>query len=369
MKKPLSIACLLLPMVVPAAASAQSKFSVLLGGDAFFNAGYVDDETSGESLRDTEFENRFRLNIVPSAKADNGLEYGGRIRIRAASGNRSTDADLAYIFVTGGFGTLRLGTQNGASDEWGVIGPLSWGTEGGVDGRWSNWVSPNASLPTLISGNLRTLGSGESSTRINYKSASLAGFNVAGSFSTVATSSATNVNRNPGVGTFENLYEVGLQYSGEFGNGLSLAANVFYSGGETQESTTAKYEDVSSVMVGGQVGYSGFTVGGFYSNAGDSGYQKGAGIVSTEDSYVWGVSASYTTGPLLFGAGYSYGADAGSQTIRGERTTELVSLGVTYTVAPGFRVVLEYNHYDSENEGTSNDRDGNIVLLGTYFTF
>lgn len=372
MKKLLLASCAFLSLAVPAmSASAQTKFNVMVGGDAFFYAGYVDDERSGESLRNTEFENRFRLNIVPSAKADNGLEYGGRIRIRASNSNRTTDADLAYMFLTGSFGTVRLGTQNGASDEWADIGPLDWGSVGGVDGRWSNWVSPNANLPTQLSGNLRTLLSGESSTRINYKSPSFSGFSVLGSYSTVASSSATNISRNPAAGSFEDLWEVGLQYSNDFANGLSVTVNGFYSGGDTKNGTLVTYEDVSSYVLGGTIGYAGFKFGGFYSNAGDSGYQKASTtIVSTEDSYVWGLQATYDTGPFTVGVGYSYGEDAGSQTVRGKREGDIFSIGANYKLAPGMRLAIEYNHYNSDNESSlNNDRDGDIVLIGTQLTF
>jgi hypothetical protein len=54
-------------------ASAQSKFDVVIGGDAYFEAGYVDQDRDA-GLRSTEFRNRLRLLVTPKAKADNGLE-------------------------------------------------------------------------------------------------------------------------------------------------------------------------------------------------------------------------------------------------------------------------------------------------------
>ncbi len=93
------------------AANAQAKFDIKVGGDAYFEAGYVDQDLDS-GLRSTEFRNRMRINIIPTAKADNGLEYGARIRIRANSGAanaRTTDADRSYIFAQGTFGQVRLG--------------------------------------------------------------------------------------------------------------------------------------------------------------------------------------------------------------------------------------------------------------------
>lgn len=357
-------------------AAAQSKFQVLLGGDAWFQAGYVDDEISGENLRDTEFQNRFRLNVIPSAKADNGLEYGGRIRIRASNGNRSLDADRAYLYVQGGFGTIRAGTQAGASDEWAVIGPVvDWGTFGGPDGWWANFVADAASLPVQhANGELRTFSSSAASSRIAYQSPSFSGFSLAASFDPVNGNSNANVNRVEYTGdsgrstSFKNVYEVGVLYSGEF-SGVTVEGNVFYSGGETRDgSATTRFEDLESAFGALQIGYAGFKVGGMYSWAGESGYQTGS--IDKEDIYTWLVGAQYQTGPLTFGGSYSYGQDAGSVALRGATELELWQAGVTYLVAPGLTVGLEYSHYDNDvKDGSAASRDGNIFIIDTRLTF
>ncbi|WP_236783903.1 porin, partial [Azospirillum humicireducens] len=54
------------------AANAQAKFDVKVSGDAYFEAGYVSQDLDANT-RSTEFRNRLRLNIIPTAKADNGL--------------------------------------------------------------------------------------------------------------------------------------------------------------------------------------------------------------------------------------------------------------------------------------------------------
>lgn len=358
-------------------AAAQTKFNVLIGGDAYFQAGYMDDDKSGENLRSTEFSNRFRLNIVPSAKADNGLEYGGRIRIRAANSNRTTDADRAYIFVNGSFGTIRAGTQEGASSEWAIIGPVGdWGTFGGPDGFWMDFAAGTPDLPYQAQGDLRTLTSQTRSSAILYQSPSFSGLSVAASFVPVVGSNATNVNRTKFTGdsdrtfNFEDVYEIGLLYSGEFNN-VTVEGSAFYSGGEARDGTASlKFEDLSSFQVGAQVGYAGFKIGGSYSYAGDSGYQKGAGVVSTDDAYTWIGAAQYTFGAFTLGASYTYSQDAGSTLAAGKSDVDLYQAGLTYTVAPGLSVGLEYTHYDlSVKEDRTRDRDGNVVILQSWLTF
>lgn len=358
-------------------AAAQSKFQVLLGGDAFFQAGYMDDENSGENLRDTEFSNRFRLNIIPSAKADNGLEYGGRIRIRAANSNRSMDYDRAYIFAQGGFGQVRLGTQEGASSEWAIIGPVGdWGTFGGPDGFWMDFAADAGALPVQAQGDLRTLTSQTRSSSILYQSPSFAGLSFAGSLTPVVGNNGASVSRTEITGdsdrtlNFKNVYEVGLVYAGEF-SGATVEGSVFYSGGEARDgSTSVRFEDLSSVQAGLQVGYAGFKVGGSYSWAGDSGYQNGVGAISREDTYTWIAAGQYQFGAFTAGASYTYSQDNGSTFAAGKRDVDIYQAGLTYLVSPGLTVGVEYTHYNLENKEVGvADRDGNIVILQTWLTF
>ncbi|NYZ13110.1 porin [Azospirillum sp. RWY-5-1] len=359
-------------------AAAQSKFQVLIGGDAYFQAGYMDDENTGENLRDTEFSNRFRLNVIPSAKADNGLEYGGRIRIRATNSNRSLDYDRAYIFVQGGFGQVRLGTQEGASSEWGIIGPVGdWGTFGGPDGFWMDFVADINDLPVQAQGDLRTYTSQTRSSSVLYQSPTFAGLSLAASFTPVVGNNGASVARTEITGdsdrtlNFKNVYEVGLVYSGEF-SGATVEGSAFYSGGEARDGAVGVgFEDLSSVQAGLQVGYAGFKVGGSYSWAGDSGYEKSLGVVSTEDTYTWIAAAQYQFGAFTVGGSYTYSQDPGSTFITGKRDLDLWQAGLTYLVSPGLTVGLEYTHYDVDNKeiGGTPDRDGNIVILQTWLTF
>lgn len=359
-------------------AAAQSKFQVLIGGDAYFQAAYVDDENTGENLRDTEFSNRFRLNVIPSAKADNGLEYGGRIRIRAANGNRTLDYDRAYIFAQGGFGQVRAGTQEGASSEWAIIGPVGdWGTFGGPDGFWMDFVADLNDLPVQAQGDLRTYTSQTRSTSLLYQSPTFAGLSLAGSFTPVVGDAGASVSRSTITGdgdrtlSFENVYEIGLLYSGEF-SGATVEGSVFYSGGDAKDATGGvRFEDMSSVQAGLQVGYAGFKVGGSYSWAGDSGYEKGLGVVSTEDTYTWIAAAQYQFGAFTLGGSYTYSQDPGSVFTVGKRDLDLWQAGLTYLVSPGLTVGLEYTHYDVDNKeiGGTPDREGNLVILQSWLTF
>lgn len=351
------------------AASAQSKFEVRLGGDAFFMAGFTDQKLDS-NLRSSEFENRFRLNITATAKADNGLEYGGRIRIRNAA-NSTTDTDRAYIFVGGGFGQVRLGTQAGASDEFGVIGPVvDWGGGilGGYDGFWMDFLSGSTTagnLPLGV-GNIRTAGSSSAASRITYTSPEFAGAKLAASYTTNANDSGYSVNRTKNNGSIQDLYEVGLLYSREF-SGVTVDGSVFYSGGNVSTTGASAAEDVSSWAAGLQLGYAGFKFGGFYSNHGESTLLKSAKY--KEDTQSWGLSGSYETGPVTLGLAYSNYKDAGDATVRGDRELNLYQAGVNYAVAPGLTVGAEWSHFDLDTEIAGTNDKGNVFVLQSVLVF
>ncbi|MFP5512217.1 MAG: porin [Alphaproteobacteria bacterium] len=363
-----------------APAFAQSKFDITLGGDAYFEAGYVDqDRDAGQ--RNTEFRNRLRLLVTPKAKADNGLEYGARLRLLVENGTgnvRTTTNDRAFIFVNGGFGTVHLGVENGPSDDSGIIAPSDWGT-GGVDGSFPSWLGNSAANAPVTIGNIRALISGNSATRATYWTPEIAGFKLGASYQPSSDSSNTDVNRSKlalatanRTGAYRDVYEVGGTYTNSFG-GVAVNASLFYLGGKAKSSslTAASFDDLSSTHAGLTVAYGGLKVGGSYAWSGDSGYAKSstAGIVSREKQDVWTVGAQYTFGPTTLGVGYLNAKDAGDLTVRGRSKFELITVGARYVVAPGFSIGPEYNHFKLSSDVAANSDKGDMFLVQTNLAF
>jgi len=362
MKRSLVIGCAAVAFAAGCgSASAQSKFDILLGGDAYFQGAYVDqDDNAG--LRKTEFANRFRLTVTPTAKADNGLEYGARLRLRAAGGtnnNRATDSDRAFMFVNGGFGTIQAGVINGLSDEYGIIGPNVEGIEGSPDAQFLNYYA-NANGAPYVLGSLRTLESGDASSKIIYLTPSFAGFQVGAAYTPVYGSSNTDINRRKNSTAYRDMGEVQATYKGEFG-GVGLEASAAYQFAKA----ASQLEDLSSVHVGANLSYAGFKVGGSYAFSGDSGYAKGTRGV--DDQQVWIVGANYDFGSVILAATYTDAKGIDSDFAGLNSRAHVWQAGVTYTVAPGLTTGLEYSYLDNKVGGVNND--ANIVLWDTRFAF
>lgn len=373
-------------------ANAQGKFEVRLGGDAVFEA-YAVDQDRDTNRRSTEFADRFRLNITAMAKADNGLEYGGRIRLRSMAGtagtSNTTDVDRAYIQVGGGFGRVKMGTTNSWSDDDGsVYWPIAWQTGPLLlNAQGVNAASKgNGTAITTALAPYSNTDNGNAS-KIVYASPRFSGFQVGASYTPRATSSGYDVNRAENDGALSDVWELGLHYKNEF-SGVGVMASVGYMGGTYADSgfvSSAQLEDYGAWQGGLSVSYQGFTLGGGYINKGDSGERKAFG--NHDDFVAWGVGLQYATGPLTVGASFTRGEGvvnpATATALTGISTTttgtttryngsvkqDQWAVGGLYAVAPGLLVGAEYNYIDADAPGTASDDKANVFLLRSALVF
>lgn len=387
------------------AANAQAKFEVKVGGDVFWEWGWVDQDRDA-GLRSTEMRNRFRVNIIPSAKADNGLEYGARIRIRADNNNangRTLTQDRAYIFAQGGFGQVRLGTSNTFNDETIVSRPIDYlpfglfdqalAHIGGSQALGATGVAANAGAD-IAGGNLVTLNAGsmawptfgDVATRVVYFSPRIAGFQLGASYTPRNDDSQNSVNRlKTGTATatstfqssMQDLWEVGANYDAKFG-GFGVKAGAGYYGGQASDAVGggASFKDLRAWQAGLQVSFAGVALGGSYTDFGKSGLNKSSAIAPFQErANVWQLGAQYTLGPIVVGAGWSRGQDSGSVTVAGKRKLDVYEVGASYTVAPGFAVQAQYDYFKADSDlpftAATGDRDdkGSIVILRTTLAF
>ncbi|WP_353858283.1 porin [Azospirillum formosense] len=375
MKRSLVTGCAAVAIIAcSGVASAQTKFEVKIGGDAFFQGAYVNQDRD-QDTRSTEFANRFRVIVTPVATADNGLEYGGRVRMRAANGAsnvRTMDADRAFIFVNSGFGTLQAGTINGLSDEFGIIGPNVEGIAGGPDNNTVEFLNGSSTyglLPTTTN-NFRALASGDVGTKIIYLTPTIAGFQGGVSYTPRTGDSHTSINRRQDNGGFQDVVEVGGTYANEFG-GFSVAASAFYQFGDAVNDGTGagatRFEKLSSVHAGLNVGYGNFKIGGSYAYSGDSGYDKS--LTTKEKQDIWIVGAQYTAGPFILAANYSHSRGNDVETATTPAKADLYQGGVTYTVAPGLTTGLEYSYLDLKTDAVGLDDRAHIIMIDTRLAF
>lgn len=355
MKRSLVVGCAAIALAtVSGSASADTKFEVLLGGDAFFQGAYVDQDND-QGLRSTEFTNRVRVTLTPKATTDSGLEYGAHVRLVAGGDNTTINGDRAYIFLNGSFGTVHLGMDTGLSDGLANIGPNDEGIAGGPDnGTLAFYVGD---LPAMF-GNLRAVDTWDNGTKISYFSPTFSGFQLAAAYTPQFGDVNQSVNRVKNSAFYNDMVEVGALYSGEFG-AVTLDLNAFYAVAEAQTGV----EDLETVQVGGTLGFGAFKVGGTYVWGGDSGYATGT--TGVDDLELWSVGLQYDLAPVILAASYTRatGASLGGF----DSKADLWQAGVTYNIAPGLTTGLEYSFLD--NKIAASKDEAHIIMVDTRLAF
>jgi hypothetical protein len=374
-------------------AEGRQNFDIVMHGDAFFTSGIVS-QSNDVSARSLEFMNRFRLKIIPTVVADNGVTYGAAMRLRASQRSGMIDADLAYIFTQGTFGTVELGTQLNPSMYYHVIAPNNFGT-GGLDGDWAvgevGWIQNQVTfLEPYAGGGYTVTTFMKEANRINYLTprffsdgTAQSGLMGTVSYTPVNRTIFSNVkrttlnldpqtNRPIGYGrsaafsnclggtepvgcNYHDIYELGLRYEQAIRD-FTLRVGLTRAGGSTGRTNFGEpqtYHDLSLWQGGLQLGFGGVLIGGSYTNAGRSSYphqSKATGRLYQDDQFTWTAGISYELGPIIVGANYQHGHDAGDLTVPGARTANLYAAGLTYWLAPGLSSAIEYMRSTTRNE-------------------
>ena len=381
----------LVTMGAAAGAGVPGKFDIQIGGEAYATAGYVREsyDRANGNTGSVDFTNGFRVNVTPTATADNGMEYGASLRIRAYTSSGVMDAQRAYLFADGRYGRWEAGLVAGPNEQYGVTAPTGFGT-GGVVGDWSvgtGWItSQNTFLEPYFGGGFNSITETGWATRVTYftprafpQGSPNTGLMAAVSFAPRILSVDTSVNRSPVVVAtrhqsycaatlpsspisgcaYQSVIEPGLRYDGSIG-GVGVSASAGYEHSATPRDTTGVvYHALSAYQAGVTLDYAGLQIGGSYLNAGKSSYASNQGYF-LEDQIAITAGISYQIGPLTVGFNYGYGQDAGDVTVPGKRTADLYAVGASYVLAPGLTTSIEYMRSLTHNEaGYGSDPFGN----------
>jgi hypothetical protein len=421
MKKVLMLSCAAGTMLGCSGAafadSTPGKFDVILHGDAWFTAGYVNQNsysdpfapggaTGGavQSQKSVTFADRFHLTVMADANADNGLEYGALLSIRAAyggypdpvdgsvSGRRSgvIDSDQAYVFANGNFGEIQGGVLPGVNNEMHTGAPNNFGT-GGVDGDWNmtpgpSWIMNQSTfLEPYFGGGFTTVTYNQYGQKINYFTPRIfqqngdhhTGLQAIFSYGPNDNQFGTGVQRStiaelssaegpyiqncatsatPLTCDYQDIWETGLRYDGAVSD-VQITANFGTIAATTRNTVggvndPTKYHDLFAYQAGLQLAYGAWQLGGSYANAGKSAYTENAvsqslffgsahsGPTHLSDQYTWDIGLSYQVNDPLV-IGANYQYGHDS----GDPSfpgADLYAVGATYVLAPGLTTSLEY---------------------------
>ncbi len=348
--------------------AAKPKVKVNGGIQFEFGGSTQDLETFQDSAgattagpnRGYAFGTNSEVHINVSGKTDAGMKWKARVEIEAdtnvAEQEKESAIDELWIRFSGSWGQIRLGNEDGAE------GAAKKAGAGGVDGHWDDYVgwrevnSRFAHEPTLTEDS-------SDATKITYFTPRIGGLQVGVSFTpdTGANGQSFSTDQD---GDFENTLGFGVQFKKKFG-GVKVAAAVVGHFGEIEDEPGEDKEDLAAWMVGAEIGYGGWKLGGAYQDNGDGGEDVSS---SDQDSTAWDVGLGYSSGPVILGLSYLHAeVEKGDD---GEDEGDTVNFGATYMLGGGARVFAEVFWFDTESaesSGTTNDGYGFILGAGVKF--
>ncbi len=369
--------------------------------------------TVTNSRRSYASTTRFILRFNADGTADNGLRYGVRVRLDDnerfgnSAGSLYGDAALRtrggiYIrelwgYVRGGWGEVRAGESPI------VFNLLSFDAPNaalGVDGDWDRYVfsgTGSLGVATNFNNSIVTRDNSGHPSGLTYILQNFHGFSFGLTYAPTTQGFERTADLDENNAGFSDLVSIAAQYRGEFSGvrvGVSGAVNFASAEPSAIGGIANDREDLLEWRVGGMVGYGGFTLSGFYANAGDSGYRTTAVLTNQADDFeAWAVGGAYTVGPWNFAVNYieghgdpiglhsatvfTGGVDTGFGT-RDEASSMAVGGGVSYNLAPGLTPYATVVYFENESILTSNSgvngvtdfsNDGVVGTVGVTFTF
>jgi len=342
-------------------------------GVAFSSAKNADKQASSAFTGTTSVLENDDIHVIRDGEihfnvkgtSDNGLTFKARVELEAFVTTDQLDENWASI--GGSFGEVMIGGNDTALYQVAGKYGVSY-----VNGAINYADSANTTTEFTPGSGIEPFGQ-DDSIGIQYTTPSFSGFKVGVSFqpdSAVRTISSvggsiSTANRSDGTADAQSTfgkrgpdqYSAALAYDGKFG-GVSLGAGLGYmqtgkTVNNTALSTVVTAYDIGqtdTVYAGLDVGYSGFTVSGFYQQAKTKAkfYTNSSTIGTVSGTYsktdTFGLGLMYQTGPWTVGGGVAtettkLNSINSTLDIDNNKATKMHgTAGVSYALAPGATV-------------------------------
>ena len=365
------------------ASPAFAADGIKLGVGGFFKEAYMvnfDDDNEGEAGNENNtdgFFNDAEVHFTGSTVLDNGLEVGARIELEGE--NDSDQIDEAWIYFSGGFGEVRIGSDDDALANACIVPP-------GGTGNFSAF-SPNQWGANTVTSNTVCNGVDDKgdAQKLVYITPSFGGFQLTVSYTPNGGdedhTTADGVGPHVGMPTNadgesrHNLSAYGTYSFEGDGWGLTAGAGGAWEG-HVEQAPGPDRDEQDFYQAGLNLTFGNFAFGGVFEYEHDLLDQGGDNV----DQWVAGGGASYTMDAWTVGLQYSHldQENDGSDPTTTDLQQDRVTLTGNYAMGPGINVdgELGYTWVDTDPEGGVNSAGEEIddyqafeIGIGTNITF
>ena len=360
-------------LALPASAGtvgSRDNMELTLGGEFRFQVGFLDQDVSNTAGRGYQFKvDESEIKIGASATADNGLEYGVNLELNAGAGDTS-DADEAWAFIeSDAWGRVEMGDQDDATDRIYVESDDILVGRAGPDGDVADYIAFGTGGGISATGNTVT----GDATKLTYFTPRFAGFQLGGSLTpdTGETSGGPATADADNDGDFENVFGIGVNYTGKFDD-VSFVVSLTGEFGDSETAAGADTEgDVETIAVGATVNFAGFGLGAGYVDLAEQGQTAAARAAGADSGSYYTIGGSYKTGP--WGVSLNWFDSTKSNTTGiSDTDIQIISLDVAYAVAPGWEINLSANMAEVDNMNATAvpvNNDGTVLIISNQFDF
>jgi hypothetical protein len=359
------------------ASPAFAADGIKLGLGGFFRTAIIqnfDNHSSGDlgnnKYNDGVFSDA-EIYFTGKTTLDNGLTVGARVELEA---EQSTDQiDASYVYFQGGFGEVRIGSQNGALSTMCVTpvgGTVNFGAfsqDQVINNAFSGF---SAGVCNSVDGFLGQ----DKSQKLVYMTPNFGGFQLGLSWAPNGGHESSGVtgfhSGMPDVvsGEQRNVVDAYATYAHDFdgwsvswGGGGSWAIS---EGGTNVSGTKGNFYQTGLNLTFGQ-----FAVGAAFEY-----YKNGtSSLTSThQNDWVAGAGISYNIDAWTVGLQYSHSRYEGLTATDEHRNTNTVALTGKYDMGPGISLdgTLQYTHASGSNGDAASGGYHSVGIgLGTSFTF
>lgn len=368
MKKQLLCTSAIALGVAAAPASAQD-WNLDWGG--FFNqhVGYADvssDVFPGADLDGVTVHTNAEIIFTPSITLDNGLTFGINVQMEALNAGGGVDGiDESFMSISSdSFGRLDVGYENSAGYK-SMVGAPS------VHSMFINSPSISTYIPlsSILPFNFRQagistfteVGGNNDVARITYYTPSFNGLTIGVSYAPTGAFNAQNsfgVNRNA---VLSDIFDIGVNYSQSFG-----AADVSFGARYGTGNAPTGLSDPDTWGVGASVGFSGFTIGGSYTEN-DNGLAGGF-----NDQSGWSLGVSYdAAGPWAFSLETYQGDFDNTGAAGGDEEYAAYALAASRDLGPGVNwdIYVIYAEGQDDGVGGAGEVDGTVIGTAINLSF
>ena len=375
--------------------------SVLVGGNALAEAQPLNISLSGyynfdahlfDEVQDGGSNNHSmvtaqdaEINFNMRGELDNGMKIGGRIELEAST--NSDQIDQSWITLEAGWGRIDLGGINSGryNLSWTVNAPnVAHGITSGVVTEWLSHgdLGAFAFRRPLGSANVDAANDDQG---IHYYSPRFNGFQLASAIVRRSASTITgggsggeNIGAIDTNSSYTDAIDGAVHYTGDMG-GVDVTALIGFATAAAPGS--ANVSDYEQVGGGFRISSQGFRVGGMVSdvsngfcvdmNTADMDTGRVNAVCSDPEDRssagtVYTFGASYSSGPWAVSAQVHSGEVEDSIGIAGSSELDVWSVGASYTLGPGLRLITSYQDAELSNEDgiAGNGNSGNSFSIG-----